>query len=128
MSTQSTSTAPPAWFNLHAVVDEATCASVRNLAGRIEAAIDDLAPVFDQCYRTLRQVHDAMATELAGTGDATWDVINEHSGATRLSDLLYLLSAHADGAVGEKVTGHEIPWLEKARNDLGLDEHNVPRR
>lgn len=98
---------------------------MRELAGRIEAAIEDLAPVLDRCYRTLQKVHAEMSAQLPG--DAAWDVIHEHSGATRLSDLLYLLGAYVEGAVGENVSGHEIPWLDKARAELGLDEWNAAR-
>ena len=61
MNVQDTRPQPPAWLNLHAVVDQETCAKIAQLARRVEAAIEDVSPVLDECYRTLHKVHDAMA-------------------------------------------------------------------
>ncbi|MDQ3641789.1 MAG: hypothetical protein M3450_10125 [Actinomycetota bacterium] len=119
--TNSTVPQPPVWLNLHAVIDEETCAKIDQLAGRIEAAIEDLSPVLDECYRTLRKVHDAMSAGQV-TEDAAWDIVHDHSGATRLTHLLRLLGAHADGAAGENVVGYDVPWLAGARAELGLGE------
>jgi len=115
----------PAWLNLHAVVDELTCGELHQLGDEVEAVIQELAPILEQCYRTLHKVDDA--TQRLATGEDAWQIIHKHSGAERLSDLLYLLSAQVDGAAGEKVDDvHNIEWLTKARAEFGLDEWNMP--
>jgi hypothetical protein len=125
MNAQDTRPTPPAWFNIDAVIDDETCAEMHRLGDLIEAAIDDLAPTLESCYRIQRRFSDATAT--ADLEEGASDAIYVHSGAQRLSDLLYLLAAHVDGAAGEHVDGiHDIAWLKRARAELGLDEWNFP--
>jgi hypothetical protein len=48
----------PARLNLDAVVDKSTRPELQQLAERVEAVIQDLAPVLEQCYRALLKVDD----------------------------------------------------------------------
>ena len=124
--------APPAWLNLHAVVDEETVDALRQLAERIEETIESLVPLLDRCYRTLRKVSEAVSEadlgEIARSyrGEGVWDAIHIYSGAGRLSDLLYLLAAHVDAACGEKVD-EDIAWLRTAPAEFGLDAWDSPK-
>ncbi|MDQ3642065.1 MAG: hypothetical protein M3450_11550 [Actinomycetota bacterium] len=128
MDTHDT-TPPPAWLNLDAVVDEETVATLHELADSVEAALQGLAPLLERSYRTLHKLDGVDLGPFGqtyGGGDGVYEAIHVFSGARRLSDLLYLLAAHVEGASGEKVDDHhDIPWLTQARADLGLDEWNV---
>lgn len=130
MNAQDTldTTTAPAWLNLDAVVDAETVTTLHELADSAAAALQSLAPLLERCYRTLHKLDDVDLGPFGRTreGDGIYDAIYLFSGAQRLRDLLYLLGAHVEGAVGENVDDrYDIPWLKQARADLGLNERNV---
>lgn len=130
MNAQDTldTTTAPTWLNLNAVVDAETVATLHELGDGVAAALEGLAPLLERCYRTLHRLDDVELGpfgETYGGGDGVYEAIYVFSGARRLSDLLYLLGAHVEGAAGENVERHEIPWLKQARADLGLNERGV---
>lgn len=131
MSTQDTldTTTAPAWLNLDAVVDTETVSTLHELGDSVAAALEGIAPLLERCYRTLHKLDDidpGPFGETYGGGDGVYEAIYLFSGARRVSDLLYLLAAHVEGAAGENVEDrHDIPWLKQARADLGLNERNV---
>ncbi len=126
-SDTASSTSPPQWLNLHAVVDEDLCAELQAVAVEAEGLVDVVRDLAIRAFRASAAFETATTTALKatesgglpGVSDGLYDLFTQLSGARRLDDALMLLDDHLVAARGESPT-RELDWLEAERTAAGV--------
>jgi hypothetical protein len=120
------STSPPAWFNLHAVVDEKLCDEMEELAGEAEALLDDVERLSIRAFRAHAAFELSVTKATEGyreVSDGLYYLARRLSGFNRLENALTALVADLEIARGEGPPGEvdEPEWLEAERQRAGVE-------
>ena len=116
------STSPPPWVNLHAVVDEDLCTELGALAHEAESLVNVIRDLAIRAFRASAALEVALTPALAdvdhgrypGISDGLYELFTQLSGARRLDDALMLLVDNLQAARGESPT-KKLDWLEGER-------------
>ena len=119
------STSPPAWFNLHAVVDEKLCGELESLAAEAEALLDVVQDLSVRAFRTNAAFERSVSKATDGyleVSDGLYQMARRFSGFDRFEDALMALVANLDVARGESPPGEgqEPDWLEAEQERAGV--------